>query len=227
MIINKEYFKGEIYIAHAVDSISDDTTGVGTDIDGLIDKYERDCLIKSLGMVLYNEFYDQLDPSSLDGLLPGSDAKWDNLLNGLKYIDPDGDQVWWRGIRYESVTGSGVYDKSFLAEYIYFFYQQSNQVSVGSNGFTHTQSKNSTMADPTPKVISAWREFFAIVQGESTESLDFVTHTKYGTSVDWCASNKNSDVSLYKFIQDQNTLVTDTYADWSPMKWVNMNNFGI
>lgn len=224
-IINKEYFKGEIYIAHAIESVSNNVTGVALDILTFIDKYERDCLIKSLGTVLYLEFFNELDDTALDGLLPGANQKWDDLMNGKTYVNPNGDTVNWRGIRYESVNASGNYDMSFLADYTYFYYQQSQQVSVGANGFQHNKSKNSEPANPTPKVVAAWQSFLSIVQGVSASSPE-VIYGQYGIGIDW-KSEGDTDITLKQFIEDSNELIADTYADYNPTCFNEMNEFGL
>ena len=55
-IVNNTYFKNEIYIAHAKPGIADAVTEVESKVNDFINEYEQDCLIKSLGVLLANEF---------------------------------------------------------------------------------------------------------------------------------------------------------------------------
>lgn len=227
MIINKTYFVGERYIPHASPSISDNVTGVALDLDKFMGKYERDCLIRSLGRVLYLEFYNQLDDAQPNGLKSGADQKWDDLLNGKDYTAPNGETVSWQGIRAESVLGSGDYDQSFISDYVYWFYQQDTHDTVGASNFQQVNVANGEVADPTPKVTAAWRDFVYKVQGEYYEYRGEYFNTRYGYGVDFYANNNSGDVSMYKFIQDSNELVEDTYADWNGKCWENQNQFGL
>jgi hypothetical protein len=228
MIINNTYFKGEVYIPHAKQSVSDNVTGVALDLKNFRDKYELDCLVRSLGRVLSTEFIAELDDTALDGLLPTAAAKWDDLLNGKTYVDANGDTVTWEGIRRESVIGSGVYDASFLANYVYFFYQENYHDTVGGIGFQMGKSVNSEPTDPTPKVTLAWNNFIANVQGEDCESNIRYFNTRYGLGLSGYGTGNNTGlVPMYKFILDSNELVEDTYEDFNPKAWKSMNQFGI
>jgi hypothetical protein len=239
MIINNNYFVGQIYLAHAVQSVSDNVTGVALNLKNFRDKYELDCLVKSLGRVLATEFIPELDDTQANGLKPTADAKWDKLLNGTNYVNEAGDAIRWEGIRRESVIGSGEYNQSFLANYVYWFYHESFHDTVGGIGFQTGKSVNSENADPTPKVTNAWREFVSQVQGEynhygwhgcHSENNVEIFNTRYGLGISGFSTNNNTGlVSMYQFILDTNETTPDTYEDFNPKNWIveNQNQFGI
>lgn len=226
MIIDNGYFIDEIFIPHAKPSITDDVTAISADITSFIETYSREALIKCLGYALFKEFSAQLDPNAPNGLISGADAKWNDLLNGKEYTDPAGNLVYWKGIRHK--TGN-TYNKSFLADYTYFFYEKSEDDDRTGVGNVKQQAKNADVVSKAPKVIAAWRRFVRDVQGEScVPSLirhEFLgVRTIYG--IDWFGQNSH-EVSLYKFINDSNTETPDTYAKFFPFYFTNINQFGI
>ena len=223
MIINNSYFKGDIYIAHAKPGITDSVTGVTLDINSFIDSYENEALMKCLGYSLSREFIAVLNSEKSNGLIVGADSKWDDLLNGKEYTDPNGVLVKWEGIRRKTTT-STKYDKSFLADYVFFFYEQNEEIVRGGTGFGKPKAKNMRMTTSTPKVVKAWNRFVELVQG--TDQKPNVVQ-KYGIpiGIDWYGGGQQ--ITLYKFINDMNSIAPDTYAKFNPKSWKTMNQFGI
>lgn len=224
-IINNKYFKGEIYIPHAKPSITDNVSQVGTELSNFILKYEKDCLVKCLGYNLAIEFIEQLDSTKANGLKVDADEKWNELLNGKKgYIDSSGNTRNWEGIRRKLDLVGDDYDSSFIANYIYFYYEKSDHITRSGIGNQRNKSKNAESEMPNDKVIRAWREFVKIVQGEEVGPT--VVNTNYGFGIDWF--NQNSQVvSLYDFINEMNSLIEDTYPNFTPRVWKSKNQFGI
>jgi len=99
MIIDNTYFIDEIYLPNAKPGITNSIKSVDANLVRLINERTRECLIKCLGFALFSEFVAVLDNTSPDGLLPATAQKWDDLLNGVSYTDPSGNNVVWRGIR--------------------------------------------------------------------------------------------------------------------------------
>lgn len=226
MIIDNSYFIDEIFIPHAKPGITDDVTSVGADMTSFIDNYSREALVKCLGYALFKEFSAQLDSSKPNGLKDLADAKWNNLLNGVEYTTPSGKLVEWRGIRYK--TGD-VYNKSFLADYVYFFYEKSADDDRTGVGNVQQNAKNATNVSKTPKVIAAWRRFYKNVQGESAKPRVIVKRYDCfgisGVGIDWYGQSEFID--LYRFINDTNQTTPNTYADFHPFVFENLNQFGI
>ncbi len=223
MIITNTYFTGEIYLPHAEPHITDDVTKVRGDVMQFIYDYARECLLKSLGTTLFNEFTPLLDSTKANGLDDAADAKWNELLNGKSYTDPDGKDVIWRGIRFKSLS-TGEYNRSFLANYVYFHFESNDFITRSDVGTTIEVAKNAEVIVPTQKVVKSWNKFVVYVQGE--DAVPTVIRKAYGYGVDWF-NQGGIDVSLYKFINDSNELVADTYADFDPKTWEEINQFGI
>jgi len=227
MIIDNGYFIDEIFIPHAKPSITDSVTEIGEDISSFIETYSREALLKCLGFALFKEFSANLDISKPNGLIDGANAKWDKLLNGTEYTDPSGSLVEWRGIRFKS---KNEYNKSFLADYTYYFYEKSNDDDRVGVGNVKQQSKNAIVVSKTPKVVAAYRRFVKAVQGENcVPSIGIKTYSGYhtGIGVGFDYFGNNQEVNLYKFINDTNQITPDTYLNFTPSYFANVNQFGI
>ena len=223
MIIDNTYFIGEIYEPHAKPSVTDGITGVDTNMLEFISEYAEDCLVKSLGYDLAALLIAELDPIQSNGLKVTADVKWDDLVNGDIYPDPaTGDNVEWKGIRYKNIS-TGAYNRSFLANYVYFFFEQYDFITKSNTGNVLIESENSSRLDPNIKVVKAWRKFVDVVQGEIDN--DAIVVKDYGYGVDWFSGG--SKVSLYKFINDINTTTPDTYPDFNPKTWKRINQLGL
>ena len=222
MIVINTYFKGEIYIPLANPSITKAVKGVALELEAFIEEYERDCLIKCLGFVLYNEFLAEIDMTESNGLKPTANAKWDDLLNGKTYTDVNGNNVVWAGIRQKVPNTSTTYNKSFLANYIYWYYEKNNEISRSAVGHVKPKAKNAVIMSPIARPVTAWRKFIKLVQGEKAVATPI--YSRYGLGIDYF---QNTETPLYKFINDMNSLVEDTYSDFEPKLWVNQNQLGI
>lgn len=221
-ITKNSFYTGEIYIPHAKPSITDGNTQVEQSLLDFIDDYERDALIKSLGYKLAIEFISNLDDTETNGLKSGADQKWDDLLNGKDYQDSDGDTIRWNGIRWKSKT-DGEYDRSFLANYVYVFFENDYNVTRGNIGNEQEQAKNANRVSAAPKITKAFNKFIERVQGANNQPT--VIHKSYGYGVDYY--NGGEEISMYRFIQDMNDLDDTTYVNFNPKRWKLINQFGI
>jgi len=227
MIIDNAYFIDEIFIPHAKPSVTDSVTDVSQDIVSFIEVYSQEALLKCLGYALFKEFSANLDATKPNGLITSADAKWDRLLNGTEYVDPSGKTVYWKGIRFKS---AGTYNKSFLADYTYYFYEKSDDEDRVGVGNVKQQSKNAVVVSKTPKVVAAWRRFVKAVQGESVQpGITYKGYQRYhgGISVGIDYYGQNQEVSLYKFIKDTNATTANTYQSFDPHYFRTINQFGI
>tara|TARA_R110000787_G_scaffold38935_2_gene97764 strand:+ start:194 stop:871 length:678 start_codon:yes stop_codon:yes gene_type:complete len=225
MIINNTYFKNELYIPHAKPGLNDEITSVQSDVDSYIDKYSRECLLKSLGYQLFQEFTAELDPSEANGLKPTADAKWDELLNGTSYTDSNGVAKVWRGIRFKSSLLDGAeYDTSFLAGYVYFYFQKNGFDTTTNVGTVKESAVNAEFSSPAPKAVSAWNDFIELAQGKTNNPNVWIAWN--GTlAVDYYGDG--FDIFLYQFINDSNELIADRYEGFNPYCWKPMTQFGI
>lgn len=228
MIITNTYFQGEIYLPHAKPGISDDVK-LERQVIGFIEDYTYDCLIKSLGSRLFYEFQTQLDIEKANGLKDSVDAKWNELLNGHTYDNPAGNEVVWRGIRYKSSVSAN-YNRSFLADFVYFYYASNDAITKTGAGDGKIQSANATIVSGTDKSVKAWRKFVKLVQGTTFENPYFLKSGPFGgVGVDYqrTINDIDGEINLYQFINDKNELITDTYANFKPKVWGNINQLGI
>jgi hypothetical protein len=224
MIIDNGYFKGKIYIPHAKPGITDTVTGVSNDIIDFINEYSEDCLIECLGLQLFKDLLLNLDENEETWVDPLSDQKWDELVNGKEYVDPSTQlNVEWRGIRYESKRNSGIYDKSFLADYTYFFYEKKEYITRSGIGHAINEADNAVTQVPTQAVVNAWNNFVTLVQGNKI--CEKIIYSEKGYGVDFFV--EDNVVSLYKFINDSNKINEETYSNFKPKIWERMTEFGI
>lgn len=224
MIIDNTYFTGEIYIPHAKPGITDSVVGIDNEVISFINEYAKECLFKSLGAQLYADLELNLDSGDATWVDPLSDAKWDELVNGKDYTDPISElDVKWKGIRYINELGGSTYDRSFLAYYTYFFYEKKSHITRSEIGHEQEKAHNARLVMPTDKVVNAWNKFVTLVQGEG--NIKKYLASPFGLGVDYYSGN--SDVSLYKFINDSNTISEGTYANFKPKLWNRINQLGL
>ena len=221
MIIDNTYFIDEIYLPNAKPGITNSIKSVDANLVRLINERTRECLIKCLGFALFSEFAAVLDNTSPDGLLPATAQKWDDLLNGVSYTDPSGNNVVWRGIR--QATNGEVYDRSFLADYCFYWYEKNDFIKRSNIGSNRPIAKNASDAKPTIAVTSAWNRFVAIAQGE--QNVPDIISNRFGLGIDWFSGG--FEISMYQYIKDINTITPDTYANFTPKSWTKTNQLGI
>lgn len=219
MIINNTYFTGRIYLPEANPSITSEVSDVQNEINDFILEYVPECLFRCLGPQLSKQFIDQLDSSQANGLIPGADSKWDSLLNGLEYTDPNGDSVVWRGIRFK--VGGDIYNRSLLAYYVYYHFQESNAITTSGTGDVQNEPHNAVLVGNVKKMVGAYRQFLKMVQGSWNEEPYFIKEEGVftGVGVDYYAQKMNTPIDLYTFINDQNELAEDTYPDFKPERF--------
>jgi len=231
MIIDKTYFKGEIYLPYIRSNISDEVSSEESDVLEFINDYSREVLLRSLGTTLFIEFESQLDDQTPTGLIAGSPEKWNKLLNGSIYVDKDGNDRIWRGIRYKSMS-NGNYDRSFIANYVYFFFESNSFITRSGIGNQIEQGANSESIVPNQKVSKAWNKFVSNVQGNLSRGLKLgldyrVIQRRIGLGIDYWLDAGGQDASLYQFIDETNEVTPDTYANFNGEIFEELNQFGI
>lgn len=221
MIINRTYFKGDIFIPNMIDDVSDVVLDIKVDIDDFITEYVRNCLDLVLGSVLSKEFREQLDKSTVNGLKVTAVAKWNDLLNGKEYTI-DGKTYFWSGIRFSNIPNE-VPTMSFLAEYVFFYYLRYSQSNFAGVGLQREDPKNAIIVNSTAKATLAWRKFYNRVQGDF--GVGTIIGNRIGYGIVWNSDTTSS--TLYQFIVDMNKQTPNTYANYTPTILLNQNNFGI
>jgi len=239
-IVTPKYFKNEIYLPHAKSSITDDVLEVESSLMDFIAEYEEECLVKVLGYQLGWELMSHLDDSEPNGLKTTAPAKWDWLLNGYIYTPirnrTISREVQWKGLRFQSSQTSG-YDRSLIAQYIYYFYESNAYITRSDVGHQIETSKNADRVTPTQKVVKAWRKFIEMASGSEFNNPD-VYRDSFGrvVGVDYFGNiSTNNYISLRTFINDMNDIETEgtginLYEFFSqdiPQRDMNVNQFGI
>ena len=134
MLINEEYFKGEIIIPNlnsVGNGISNQIAGSNLELlKSFIAKYEKRFLVSLLGKDCADEFCGEIEKEELSG-------KWLDLKNRL--VD-------------EALKLSPI------ANYVYYWYRR-NDVSITTGvGEMETDSDNSVRVPPALKMCKAWNE---------------------------------------------------------------------
>lgn len=222
IIVNREYFNStERFIPHAKDEPTDGILGVKSDLDQMILKYEREYLIHTLGYPLFKLFTAELDNTESNGLDPGADPKWDELLNGLEYTIDD-TLTNFRGLRFQD----GTKYESPIADYIYWNYIRKDSKTYGGLGVQKEVPGNAMIDNEVRYATDAWRSYYKWTVGHY--STAHVYQNQLGIiGVDYFGSHGNTEKSLYEFIRDQNILTPDKYPNWAPGFIENSNTFGI
>lgn len=225
-ITDLTYYKAEIFIPQGQTSVSDEATGVRTGVKEFITQYEREALVKTLGYELYNEFADEFDVSATDvwTIQDAAAQKWKDLLNGKEYTI-DGDTVNYRGMIFTEPFSGTTLKRSFMAYYIYCNYLGDDMESYSGIGISELQAKNAVRVSPIPKYTRSWRRFYELVVGEFNQPA-LIENATGMIGLDWFGTD-DTERSLYQFIDDQNTLVADTYDNWKPTRFDNENQFGV
>lgn len=230
MIIDKNtYFTNELYLPESKRSINNTSSEQGT-LDWFIPKYVQDCLLKSLGNSLSKEFISELDSSETNGLKPSANVKWDKLLNGRDYTNKNGYEKSWRGIRFKNSPISEKPDSSFLANYVYFYYEKNDSITRSRVGNVQEQAKNASLVSNYPKAVKAWNDFVDMVQGKGLSPISMHIPSYYNRfngiyAIDYYSENQ--EVSLYEFIREINEIEPDTYQKFMPKCWDKINEFNL
>lgn len=134
MLINEEYFKGEIIIPNlnsVGNGISNQIAGSNLELlKSFIGKYEKRFLVSLLGKDCADEFFRKIEKGELFG-------KWLDLKNRL--VD-------------ETLKLSPI------ANYVYYWYRRNNVSITTGAGEMETDSDNSVRVSPALKMCRAWNE---------------------------------------------------------------------
>lgn len=223
-IVKNYFFKGEIFLPQARPTITSDISDLDDFLLEMITEKEEECLSYCLGE-LYFDFKSNLDLSQSSGLAADADVKWYWLLNGRnEYLNSEGKKKSFKGIRFKSNNESDVYDKSFIAYYIYYYFRRATYISTTNLGDTMPKAKNGELLSPNIKTSNAWRKFYDLVVGKKIEPAIF--YRKHGLGIDYY-NPSNIFSSLYEFIDDMNKIEPETYPNFKKYKWININSVGL
>jgi len=215
-IIDETYFeRGNTYIPNNKDIAVEPTTSptIVTELQFFITKYERELLLNALGVTLY----DELQIALAD--LPNADQKWRDLVEGKTYTNVHGNIKRWNGLK-------GINEESVISFYVFTEYLRNDQETYATVGVVKNTAKNAEIANPTPKFISAYRQFIKSYQGSVTEGLPTIVVNGFG-SIGIDHFNTSVEVSLLDFLSDSNDLDATAFPNFELRVYAEQNSFGI
>ncbi len=118
--------------------------------------YEKECLKKILGSVLYKLFISH-----------PTDQRMIDLKNGVEYTDLCGQVRDWQGLIHDT-------NQSLIANYIYFYYQESKAALTTGVATKVSKSEAGTSISPAEKMCNAWNWF----SDEVFDMTDFLWQQK-------------------------------------------------
>jgi hypothetical protein len=219
MIITREYFKGDLFTPAMRPSITDneDTNS----INFFIKEYSSKCLLECFGYTLFEQVVANI---SGDSAKEDSLQKWKDLINGEIIILSDGQKKRWKGLAYKIDPTDTSKNYSFIANYIYFFFERNSSIAKSTTGDKVLESEGSMVANQSYKVSIAWNNFVNEVVG-CVENKAYLIENEFGHYVDWYSGN--TEFSLYEFIRYKNDLDPTTYPNFQPKYFKQINSFGI
>lgn len=223
MITNESYYKLDIYIPNVVNDAPEvNDVSNKTELQNAMSQYEREALQYLLGYNLYTEFSNQFDVDSDDiwTIKAGVDQKWLDLLNGTTYTIDDVEYTW-KGLIYKD----GNLDKSLLAYYVYYNFLSNDVEHYASIGIETENAQNATRVSAIAKAVKAWHNFYIQSVGNYNYPA-YITNSSGCTGIDWFGSDDGVR-SLYQYIRDINNQTPDTYENWKPKMFNDMNQFGL
>lgn len=132
-IINASYFIGEL-------NIVSNTAGSLERINFFIAKYEKEYLMKVLGVGCYNDF--------MGGIAV---EPWLSLKNGKDFTNLQGILTHYFGLANDG-------KKSPLANYVYYHYQRDAFTQTAGVGEVQSKAENATVVSPAAKMEAAWND---------------------------------------------------------------------
>lgn len=133
MIIDLTYFHGLINIPQLSQPYVSDS------VDSFIVEFERDILIKILGLRMYNAFMAGLTESVVE-------QRWQDLRDGVEYNNKE-----WMGF-------ANSRKKSLIANYVYYWYTRDQVTQTTGVGESATKTENAVRVSPAGKQTRAWNE---------------------------------------------------------------------
>ena len=203
-IITKSYFDNQNYLSIPLAIL--DPSGApsnATELDNLCIKIERDVMLNSLGLTLYNEF-KVLDSVSIE--LPVN-ARWKALVQGEEY-----DEKVWEGLDN---------DYSLIAYRIFENFTHDTDTRLSANGVTKVQAENAENKTPAYLITNSNNEFIKKYQGEMLKEPYI-----YDNFIDWFGHQEEIERSMYGYLVDKKAL----FPEWKQINfriYESKNSFGI
>ena len=205
------YQKGINFIPNSVDISASNSPSQESELEYFIKIHERQLMLNALGVTLFKEFDAITD-------LTTADQKWIDLVDGVTYTLDD-KKYLWEGLR-------GYNKNSLVASYIFCEFLRNDESTYTTTGIAQNMAKNAQNYSYTPKYISAWRQFIEKYQAQADCSPMIIRDHFGNVGLDYYQNN-NSEVSLYRFLTDQNELDANAFPDFEFKFYENQNSLGI
>ena len=228
-VVDNTYFlNGELHIPN----ISNANAGPATSptskstIDLMILKYERDLLLNSLGVDLYDELKALLDDEGSNALV----GKWKDLVVGTNYTI-NGKKYRWDGLR-------GDNKQSLVAFYIKSEYLKNDEQKYTTSGMNINSTKNNLRASYIKEFVGVHSEFVEKYQGGvKAEHLGVNRYSLYtdknpllfgfGYGGRNYIQERTVQASLFQFLCDSNSLDSTAFPEFDFKFYYKHNRFGI
>jgi len=199
--IDEDYFINDITVPNT------SRPSVLAGLTSFITKFEKEILIKGLGITLYTAFIAGL--AEADPL-----TKWTDLRDGADFtLDYYGTDVLlhWNGFKNDD-------SESLIAYYVFWFYMADQSMQTSQMGIVQTLNENATVVSPALKMNNAWNkmvDLYGYFEGYKYSKECFLDNSQYVVF--------NAKPSLYNFLL---TNLTD-YSSWVYEPLSTINEFGI
>lgn len=213
-LIDASYFQKEISIPNVNETYSESSDN----LDYFIDEKVRLLLQKDiLGLSLFSELDSHIENGVLEQDAP---QKWIDFVNGVEYIDSNGNSKKWNGLLFEL----GSVNKSLLAYYVFNFWLQYNDTVVTGAGEQAISVTNSNRINSNRRIVDSWDAFLHMYQGNYENNGVFKGYVSGVWFEDYYHnSNNNNYVSCVGFLQDKKEDYPDAVCKlFRPMNYFNL-----
>lgn len=142
-LIDQSYFQAELAIANLGSNSN------SANIELFIKKYEKEVLIKLLGLKTYVDF------DAASKLIP-IPQPWLDLVEGENYTY-DGKLREWVGFVNDE-------KQSIIANYVYFHWNQNLAYQSVGIGTVQQKAENANVVSPVQKMVRSWNEMIEMVK---------------------------------------------------------------
>ena len=190
-LIDASYFNREI----AIPNVNELQGSASTELNEFIDGKVRLLLQEVLGYDLFTDF----DADITNGVLKtDAEQKWKDLVNGKTYTKKD-KQYRWKGLIYTE----GTFKNSLLADYVYYFWLESNLSDMTGVGEVVQTSKNAVSVNSTQRLVNTWNRFVKAVNGGDSFGKRGRFYWHGGVPIyDYSQSDNSMYVDLFTFLKD-------------------------
>ena len=203
-LITKAYFDKQNYLSIPLAVLDPSgTPSNATELDNLCIKIEREVMLNSLGLTLYNEF-KALTSTTIE--LPAN-ARFKALVQGEEY-----DEKVWEGL---------INDYSLIAYRIFETFTHDTNTRLSANGVTKVQAENAENKTPAYMITNSNNEFIRKYQGELLKEPYI-----YDNFIDWFGHQEEIERSMYTYLVDKKAL----FPEWKQVNfriYESKNSFGI